>query len=150
MKIKCIFAVFISGYMCIASAQTLRPLSQYLNEVPVDNSSRAYVNSRCSAIFMSMQIISEDQRPDLGKRYQELSQEYLLNFIGASNATIREKNPSYVPPESQVNSAIATVQSIVKIYMNLLNDSYASTGSYFSNKTVKDDLQICQALATMK
>lgn len=150
MKLKIIFATLLIANIGIASAQTLRPLEKYINEVPVDNASRAYLSSRCSAIFMAMQIISEDQRPDLGKRYEELSQEYLVNFISASNAAIREKNPGYVPPDSQIKRAVDTVQSILKIYMSLLQESYTSTGSYFSNPVVKGDLQICQELVKAK
>lgn len=150
MKLKGIFVVLLFAMIGIASAQTLRPLSKYVDEVPMDSASAAYVNSRCSAIFMAMQIISEDQRPDLGKRYEQLSQEYLANFIAASNAAIKEKNPNYVPPQNQVKRAFGTVQDILMVYMGLLQESYASTGSYFSNLMVKDDLKICQALVKAK
>lgn len=150
MKLKALLVAIMIASIGIASAQTLRPLSKYIVEVPADNASTAYVMSRCAALFMAFQIISEDSHPELGKRYETASQDALINFIEGSNAAIRERNPKYVPPQNQVDQALATVSSILKMYMPLLKEGYASTGSYLVNPTVKGDLEVCQTLIKRK
>lgn len=114
MKLKTLIAAFLICNIGIASAQTLKPLSDYVNEGKPDPARLSYVMSRCSAIFLNFATITSDSNPTLSKSYLDWSITAMEKFIGLSEVAIKQTNPAYVPPANQVDKANGTVREFQK------------------------------------
>lgn len=139
-------AIFFFLNIGFATAQSMKPIVEYMNDGNADNARVSYVMSRCAAILLDFSAILDDQNPRLAEEYRNLSVEASMRFIGFSERAIKETNPSYVAPPNQGQKAMATIQGIGKEYMRLMSDGYQKTGSYLSNPLVKSDLEICGSL----
>jgi hypothetical protein len=133
-------------FPCFGYAQNLKPLQTYIIESSPDAGRLSYVMARCAGLYMNMAIISEDSRPDLGKKYNEASLAASYKFIEMSELANKEKNPNYVTPKNITEKAIGRIQAISKNYMKIIEESYTTSGSYLANPVIRSDLEVCQNL----
>jgi hypothetical protein len=150
MKLKFLLLVTLLGVSGFVSAQSLKPLSTFIADGSPDAAKVSYVMARCSALYMNFQTITEDSNPELGKKYQAASLEALYKFVEISELANKKKNSNYIPPKDIAAKATGTVSNISKMYKPLLEQSYASTGSYLSNPLIMGDLEVCQQLVKGK
>ena len=133
-------------FPCFGYAQSLKPLQTYITESSPDAGRLSYVMARCAGLYMNMAIISEDSRPDLGKKYNEASLAASYKFIEITELAKKEKNPNYVTPQNITEKAIGRIQAISKNYMKIIEESYTTSGSYLTNPIIRSDLEVCQNL----
>jgi hypothetical protein len=150
MKPKFVLLVTLLSVSGFASAQSLKPLSTFIADGSPDAAKVSYVMARCSALYMQFQTITEDSNPELGKKYEAAGVAALYKFVEISELANKEKNPNYIPPKDIAKKAAATVKNISSMYKPLLEQSYASTGSYLSNPLIMGDLEVCQKLVKAK
>ena len=150
MKLRFIVLIYFLGTSTLSAAQSLKPLSEYVTEGSPDAARVSYVMARCSALYMSFQIISENSNPELAKKYEAAGQASLYKFVETSEIASKEKNPSHIPPKDIATKAASTVKNISNMYKPLLEQSYAASGSYLSNPLIKGDLEVCQKVLSGK
>ncbi len=146
MKRKVALLILFFWISGIACADSLMPLSTFIAEADPNAARVSYLMARCSALYMSFQILTEDTKPELGKKYEAAGQTALAIFVETSEKASKERNPNYTTPIDLAANVALTVQNLSNIYKPLMEQSYATTNSYQSNPLIKGDLEVCQIL----
>ena len=146
MKLKFALLIFLFWMSSIASAEPLMPLSTFIADANPNAAKVSYLMARCSALYMSFQLLTEVSYPELGKKYEAIGQTALTIFYETSERANKEKNPNYTTPTDLEENVALTIKNLSNIYKPLMEQSYANTGSYQSNPLIKGDLEVCQIL----
>jgi hypothetical protein len=128
-------------------AQSLKPLSTIMIENPkADLAITSYLSKRCAALYSNIAAVTSDSNPSLSKKYEVAGADFLASSVGLGERAIKEKNPSYKSPPDEIPKAVQSVKEIASLYTPLMKSSYATTGSYLEDKTVRGDLDVCKSL----
>ena len=146
MKLKFAILLFLFWISGIASAEPLMPLSTFIADANPNAAKVSYLMARCSALYMSFQLLTEVSNPELGKKYEATGQTALTIFVDTSERANKENNPNYTTPIDLASNVALTMKDLSNIYKPIMEKSYATTGSYQSNPLIKGDLEVCQIL----
>ena len=121
------------------NAQTMIPLSKYLDENSFEKNEMFYVFTRCSAVGYKLMDLNKD-RPELNETGKTIYQTYF--YFGTE---IRKTIMPDDDDDQQMEITGMTVGSMVDAYTEVSNDHYIKTGLYFSDWML-EDLKVCSDL----
>ena len=115
-------------------------LNQYLNQNPdIKENEIFYISTRCSAIYLLGVQLSKNQ-PEISKRLQE-SYESSISIAALARSGIHPNDSD----SSHLSNILETMDLILDRYVELSNENYISTGSYY-NELMWDDMEVCKVM----
>ena len=115
-------------------------LNQYLSQNPdLKESEMFYVSTRCTAIYYLGADLNKN-RPDLQKRLQDSYDASLEIAIMSRKSIFPNEDFS-----SHMDKAIETTGLLLDKYIEMSNESYINTGSYYT-ESMWADMEVCRVL----
>ena len=135
LKINRLFILLLLVSLPIFS-KGLISLEDYVQENAGDKSGaiEAYIAKRCAAVYTTSARV-------VGNNNQEIFNQYVIqitNFMSA--ATLIGSKMTGLPVEEQMLTTQKEMLAMVKVYEEMIDESYAKTGMYFP--ALEEDLKI--------
>jgi hypothetical protein len=116
------------------------PLNKYRKQQNSnDPSVLFYVFARCGAINFNVADVSKN-RKEIYERTTLVSETFSQMAV-----EIRQKLQPYDSSEVNQRKAVRSISTIANEYVEIMNDHYTKTGSYFTD-WMMDDLSLCSAI----
>lgn len=132
---------FLTSFVCLFSAGAF---AQQPNWVPVaelllgsmgnsDASQMSEVMNRCTALNMTLSVLTASDAPDLSRGYEDQALSLIQNGILIEMNT--EKLVTGIEPDVEILSthAVEVVKGMLGNYNEWLENNYSLNGSYFDN-----------------